>query len=58
VGLAKKRRQNTKREQKHQPRRSPCERGGEDQRGDDLLEEPAHLLDHREAVGGLDAGAL
>jgi hypothetical protein len=29
-----------------------------DQGGDDLLDQAAHLLDHREAVGGLDAGAL
>ena len=25
---------------------------------DSLLDEPAHLLDHRQAVGGLHAGAL
>ena len=45
-------------EKEDEPWGCPCEGYGEDQGGDDLLEEAAHLLDHGEAVGGLNAGSL
>ncbi len=58
VGLAEERRQDADHQQQYQPGRVVEQGGGEDQGGDGLLKEPAHLLNEREAIGGLDAGAL
>jgi len=45
-------------EKEDEPWGCPSEGYGEDQGGDDLLEEAAHLLDHGETVGCLDSGTL
>ena len=58
VGLSEERREDAEREQKHQPGGGPCQGCREDQGGDDLLDQTAHLLDHRQPVGCLDAGPL
>ena len=56
--LAQKRRQHADEQQQHQPRRGPREREREDHGRDHLQDEPAHLLDHGQAVGRLHAGAF
>ena len=58
VGFAEEGRQDAEGEQQHQPRRVEHEDAGEDGGGDDLLQQAAHHLDHRQPVGGLDAGAF
>ena len=40
------------------PGRKKQDAGSQRHRGDDLLDEPPQLLDHAQAVGGLNAGAL
>ena len=56
MGLSQEGGQHAERQQKHQPGRVPEQDGGPDQRGQGLLEEPAHLLDHGQAIGGLYPG--
>ena len=53
MGFSQEGGEHAQREQKHQPGRVPEQDGGPDQRGQGLLEEPAHLLDHGQAIGGL-----
>ncbi len=53
MGFSQKGGEHAERKQKHQPRRVPEQDSGPDQRRQGLLEEPAHLLDHGQAIGGL-----
>src|ERR1700759_579619 len=53
MGFSEERREDAGCEQKHQPWGGPCQGCRKDQRGDDLLDQTANLLDHRQAVGRL-----
>ena len=55
VGLSEEGREDAEGQEEDEPRGCPGECRGEDEGGDDLLEEAPHLLDHGETVRGLDA---
>ena len=58
VGFGHEGRRNADDKQQQEPGRIPDQLDGPDQRGQGLLEKPAHLLDHGEAIGGLDPRAF